>query len=710
MDTTVLLGQKDSLLNNPNGGPADADGDNSSDVEEYCTATSKLEEDDAQMTDGTATTSNTNRYLTGREKEEDDDDDDGDDETDDDETDYEEDVTAAAGQEDSEATVTHSMPSPSTERKSNLGRSRNGGGSGSSSNLCQLSRIETMDTTAADLSTLEEGSCETSLNTTAASGVGRSKRRGSNGDNDTTQGPPSQCQSLVGHIKTMERRLDTALADAMRSPSPRLDTSGRSGLDQSCAIPQGGDVEADEEEGPVFGSQGLSPIMLEGSQLGPTIENDGDECEEEDGSDDDGKPVAQQISENPDLTSKPSSPSESDGKKRKATPSDSAHSLRESTKASSDECKPRVFFLSHSTSLSAANVRTVRKCVKSNKLGLFGGDTDHPNATDNSDFDIPYDFETPDGVTSFISAMRTANDTGETIYGISTETEFQYTDGHIVPRSFRYLMAVAASLPMVDISFLSNNSNFGSSRGPMGRYLMPPGAGSSHETNNDGTDVGGRTKRARRGASDNIDPYRDPQSACPYVVCGDSDAKEIGAPQRSIASKQGIFYGYTFLLFGEFDHVSSTTSKAGGRRRRGAATSITAKVNDSNLYSQGRLTVLIRLCGGAVAGLKNVIEATEEKAGSSSSATRVSPDVCSIVTLLQSPSCRRSSDNIVVLVKRKANTKDYSQARRLLKDHGDSLGLVDASKIPVLRADWVLDSISDYGVRDLDGYSFQDAK
>ena len=239
---------------------------------------------------------------------------------------------------------------------------------------------------------------------------------------------------------------------------------------------------------------------------------------------------------------------------------------------------------------------------------------------------------------------------------------------------------------------------------------MPPGAGSSHETNNNGTDVGGRTKRARRGASDNIDPFSDPQSGCPSAVCGDTDAKEIGAPQRSIASKQGVFGGYTFLLFGEFDHVPSTTSKAGGRRRRGAATSITAKVNDSNLYSQGRLTVLIRLCGGAVAGLKNVIEATEEKAGSSSSATRVSPDVCSIVTLLQSPSCRRSSDNIVVLVKRKANAKDYSQARRLLKDHGDSLGLVDASKIPVLRADWVLDSISDYGVRDLDGYSFQDAK
>jgi len=237
----------------------------------------------------------------------------------------------------------------------------------------------------------------------------------------------------------------------------------------------------------------------------------------------------------------------------------------------------------------------------------------------------------------------------------------------------------------------------------MGRYLMPPGAGSSHETNNNGTDVGGRTKRARRGASDNIDPFSDPQSGCPPVVCGDTDAKEIGAPQRSIASKLGVFDGYTFLLFGEFDHVPSTTSKAGGRRRRGAATSITAKVNDTNLYSQGRLTVLIQLCGGAVADLKKVIEATEETAGSSS-ATRVSPDVCSIVTLLQSPSCRRSSDNIVVLVKREANAKDYSQARRLLKDHGDSLGLFDASKIPVLRADWVLDSISDYGVRDLDGY------
>ena len=137
-----------------------------------------------------------------------------------------------------------------------------------------------MDTAAeavggnADLSTLEEGSCETSLNTTSASGV--------------TQGPPSQCQSLVGHVKTMERRLDTALADAMRSPSPtRLDTSGRSGLDQSCAIPQGDDVDVDEEEGPVFGSQGLSPIMLGGSQLGPTIEDNDEQGEEEDGSDDD---------------------------------------------------------------------------------------------------------------------------------------------------------------------------------------------------------------------------------------------------------------------------------------------------------------------------------------------------------------------------------------------------------------------------------------
>ena len=712
LDATVLLGQKDSLLNTNNT-------NNTSDLEDFCTAASKqdVEEDEEQMTDGTATTSNTNRYFTGREEDGSEDEEDGqrdDDHGDDDSdaTDIDEDVVG----QDSEATVSHSMPSPSTERKSNISRSRNN----SSSNLPRLSRVDTMDSTAGDeanprgdLSTLEEGSCETSMNTTGTSNVShQAKSCGGHADasagtaaDDTIQ-EPSQCQSLVGHVQTMERRLDSALADAMRSPSPRVNTSGRSGLDQSCAIPQGDDFQVDDDdESPVFGSQGLSPIMLAGSQMDPTFDYEEEAEEEELDEDQDQKPKAKssQNDSKPIDESKPESPPNSDTKKRKAaTPSNTARGLRESTRASSAECEPRVFFLSHSSALSAAHVRTVRKCIKSNKLSPIGDGADHASGTDNSDLDIPYDFETPNGIASFISVLKATKDSGGTVYGVSTNSEYQYTDGYIVPRSFRYLLGVAAGLPMVDIDFLTNNAN-ANSRGPMGRYLLPAGAGTTDSTDGGGPDDGGRSKRARRGPSDNVDPFRDPQSGCPYVVCGDTDAKEIGAPQRSIASKQGLFDGYTILLFGDFDHVAPTTSKAGGRKRRGVASSATAKVDDSNLYSQGRVSVLLQLSGATVAGLKEVVETSEAKASSSS--TTVPSNLRDVMAVLQSASGRRTNDNIVVLVKCKATAKDYKQANRYLKDHGDSLGLVDSSKVPVLSADWALDSISDFFLRKCEEYS-----
>ena len=536
-----------------------------------------------------------------------------------------------------------------------------------------------------------------------AKGCGGHANAGAAAD-DTIQ-EPSQCQSLVGHVQTMERRLDSALADAMRSPSPRVNTSGRSGLDQSCAIPQGGDFEVDDDEGPVFGSQGLSPIMLAGSQMDPTFDY-GEEAEEEESDEgQDQKPKAKSTQNDPKPIdeSKPESPPNRDSKKRKAaTPSNTARGLRESTRASSAECEPRVFFLSHSSALSAAHVRTVRKCIKSNKLSPIGHGADHASGTDNSDLDIPYDFETPNGIASFISVLKATKDSGGTVYGVSTNSEYQYTDGYIVPRSFRYLLGVAAGLPMVDIDFLTNNAN-ANGRGPMGRYLLPAGAGTTDSTDGGGPDDGGRSKRARRGPSDNVDPFRDPQSGCPYVVCGDTDAKEIGAPQQSIASKQGLFDGYTILLFGDFDHIAPATSKAGGRKRRGAASSAASKVDDSNLYSQGRVSVLLQLSGATVAGLKDVVEASEAK--TSSSSTAVPSTIQNVMAVIQSASGRRTNDNIVVLVKCKATAKDYKQANRYLKDHKDSLGLVDSSKVPVHSADWALDSISDFSLRKWDEYS-----
>ena len=689
---------------------------NKSDLEDFCTAASKQDvEDDDQMTDGTATTNNTNRYFTGREdgeEEEEEGHNDNNDYYDSDATDIDEDVVG----QDSEATVSHSMPSPSTERKSNISRSRNN----SSSNLHRLSRVDAMDSAAGDeaspnragagggeLSTLEEGSCEISMNTTGTSSTSQQRKHRStsnanaNAAADDTIQEPSQCQSLVGHVRNMERRLDSALADAMRSPSPRVNTSGRSGLDQSCAIPQGDDVEIYDDEGPVFGSQGLSPIMLAGSQMDPTFDYEEEVAEEEhEEEDQDQKPKAKsKQNDSKPIESKPESPPNNDSKKRKAaTPSNTAHSLRESTRrASSAECKPRVFFLSHSSALSAAHVRTVRRCIKSNKLSAVGDGTDHTNGTDNSDLDIPYDFETPSGIASFISVLKATKDAGGTIYGVSTNSEYQYADGYIVPRSFRYLLGVAAGLPMVDIDFLTNNAN-ANSRGPLGRYLLPTGAGATDSTDGDG----GRSKRARRGPSDNVDPFRDPQSGCPYDVCGDTDAKEIGAPQRSIASKQGLFGGYSILLFGDFDHIAPANSKSGGRKRRGAASSATAKVDDSDLYSKGRISLLLQLCGATVAGLKEVVEASEAKA-SSLAATTVPSNIRDVMAVLQSASARRTNDNIVVLVKRKAAAKDYKQANKYLKEHGESFGLVE--QCPILSADWAVDSISDFSVRKCDEYS-----
>jgi len=733
MDVTILPRQRDSLM----GGIGLSSTDNNTDDindEEYCTAASKqgyTDEEDGQMTDGTNNT-NPNHYLTGREEDEyGDNDAQGIDDDD------------GAGAEDSEATMQYSIPSPSTDRKSNVSRRC----SATMNVLARSDTLNTVDTVAThgspcqggvgDLSTLEEGSCETS--TANATNATRDCAVGENDEemHNKFQGEePSQCHSLLGQVSKMERQLDSALADAIRSPSapPRLNSSGRSGLDHSCTIPREADVEVDDEEGPVFGSQGLSPILIGGSQQAlresigcvdtsttsmafrlethapastraePHCRSSASKLTRMEPSPNkathDG-PIALKEAERSDREAK--TMPEGDSNKRKAA--SSMHELRKSTISSSTNHKPHVFFLTSSVSLSASSVRTIRKCLKSNKFGLLGSSDDanhnHTVAEDNSDLDLPFDFESPESRSDFLAALQSSR-SGQfgAIYAISADSEYPFIDGYIVPRSFRYLLAVAAKLHMVDISYIANNCNdIGRSTGAAGRYLIPQNAAAHPE---DMDDACGRRKRSKRGGptgSNGPDPSKiNPDTNAPYAICGDVDTEGTGAPQRAIsASGEAILEGYTVFLFGDFDHVASPSARAGGRSR--ARSSGSSKVDDSNLYSRGRLSLLLHLCGADVVDLKEVVQAMEHKATNSASA---SSDIDHVLNVLQS---RGRTINTVVLTRYRANARDYRLARKFLADHREALksGGVESAPI-IVGAEWVLDTIGNFSVQDLEKY------
>lgn len=148
-----------------------------------------------------------------------------------------------------------------------------------------------------------------------------------------------------------------------------------------------------------------------------------------------------------------------------------------------------------------------------------------------------------------------------------------------------------------------------------------------------------------------------------HQIIGDVTSSEWMAPQRAIQNKGGkpLLDGYKILLFGDFASLRKSPSK---RSRSGVAKKMDEDSQEA--YSLDRLECLLESCGATVAR-----------------------DVSSLVGV---------PDNVkvAVMIRPDPHPRDWRAARKELEDY---------PTLPLIRGNWLLDSISDYTAKEFDGYT-----
>jgi len=428
---------------------------------------------------------------------------------------------------------------------------------------------------------------------------------------------------------------------------------------------------------------------------------------------------------------------------------------------------PFVFLLSSPMSLSASDLRCLRRCVKKENFFMLQNDiTTRVRGSDTntgdvirpcSDLDFNFNFELEEDTASFLEtlfqsiapskstlssspedkpSMGTSASKSKSnhsppffvstlcCYAICSNSEFQTCDGFIAPRSFQYLLAVACGLPIVDISYIRSaaaSSGGGHSSNGGNSYLHALEATMENKPRDDGTGGGttpprARNKRTTRGKNDsklaNV-------GKVPFRIVGDVQSSDWTGPKRARAAllerlpakvdsdidactvlrrrnsyNNGLLAGYTVILCGTYDTLPvgfPSQPRKGGRVKRSRAKSntntITAadklldETHHPNLYSRGRLSLLLTLCGAEVLVLETF--SNESSLRCTSTSTASSPD-----------------RKVVIL----SNGRDrcFSKfARQLAAAAADDIGRITVS---VVTNGWVLDSIAEFRVQNIKDY------
>lgn len=394
-------------------------------------------------------------------------------------------------------------------------------------------------------------------------------------------------------------------------------------LNQSCRIPPN--------------SPGMSPIVRQDSQQpilnDPLIDNFHDE------------ETAQHLSSN--TTSQPLDfTSEKNKNEMLGTSSNEEQSQMGSCERSAP--RPSIVLLSDSKSLSSADQRCIRKLIKNDRLGILNvSSSDH-------DLDFTADFETEESREKFHSFLYRENifqtDDGsihsnaEVCYAICSNAEYQTCDGYMMARNFKYVLAVACGLSIVEIGFLRKASTSHGLHDPTSsRYLYVPGT----------VQIDQPTIRKRSRRNDSVLENFD-------VVGHVSSTIEFGGPKKSrehlisrwnYLSKDsysnGLLKDYTVILYGDFDTYKEDE-------------------NNDDSYTIGRVKMLLTLCGAEIQDMNQAIPG----------------NLCDRKTVVMARNC--------------PNADDVTHVSNLIKN----------DTVPIVSVQWLEDSITAFDVRNFESYQY----
>lgn len=407
--------------------------------------------------------------------------------------------------------------------------------------------------------------------------------------------------------------------------------------------------------------------------------------------------------------------------------------------AEEDDIRPFVFLLSSPMSLPASDLRCLRKCLKKERFFMFQNHRNvssstasngSPDIIDGPCFDLEFnfDFESEDDVTSFLSMLfwpKLRSEVGlspldeveqddcpsiktSCCYAICSNSEFQTCDGFIAPRSFQYLLAVACGLPIVDISYVRSAAS-GSGNGPKSgvdhHYLYAPEKIKENKLQGKSRNNLIPPSRMRRTRGKDLEKSQVAEKVTHRIV-GDVQSSDWTGPERARAAvlgrlssitdlslpfDNGLLCGYTILLCETYDTIPTrkpkvTRALSKKRSRAGRSTVVGGGMQEKeadetspNLYSRGRLSFLLALCGAEVHELEAY------------SKDRIKKGAAQVDT-------KFSGHKIVVLSNGDRGFCNLAQqlALKCTRNKRNTISIVDLK--------WVLDSIAEFKVKDLDDY------
>jgi hypothetical protein len=321
----------------------------------------------------------------------------------------------------------------------------------------------------------------------------------------------------------------------------------------------------------------------------------------------------------------------------------------------------------------------------------------HPQSSHDldNDLDFCFDFDSNQHhIDCFLQSLYTKDDTShypvEYSYAICSNAEYQMIEGYIMPRNFRYILAVACGLSIIDFSYLrqaANQSSFGESHHSQ-KYLYAPGTMKECE-GGEMTSTSGSSRRKRSRGKDGD------EREVNYQIAGDVDSLEIMGPQRSrefmiqrlghldrddIRYNNGLLDGYHVILFGDYDDPTTLKTfmadqkEENGRGRKGrkqTSKTNSAAVATDNQYTKGRVRLLLLLFGAKVCD-----EATSN--------------------------VQISTDSKVIILTKYGGAKDKEGIKIILDAGYSPKELIE--RAPIVGLKWLQDTIAEFKIKNIDDY------
>jgi hypothetical protein len=144
------------------------------------------------------------------------------------------------------------------------------------------------------------------------------------------------------------------------------------------------------------------------------------------------------------------------------------------------------------------------------------------------------------------------------------------------------------------------------------------------------------------------------------------------------------------------------------KRQRAGFPKEDPKDDSSSIYTKGRISILLKLCGARVMDLAEFDSRLESTKTTTTATTLDDTSIDEMKAVLtdrlQRGKLIHSDGKVTILVRTGPNSRDFRLAKKFV-DGSNFLTDLGAASLPVVSSNWLLDCIADFEVKTFDKYT-----